>query len=173
MGATRSRSLCITPDISAPSLCHLETRPPGHTDRCIHNELADNPRVCLPTICLIGRCLQQVMSQKIEQVILISPVWPTQHWYPLVLQLCMDLPILLPLSADLLIKDNQPHFLNKLQLASWKLSANVSKQQAFQQKLESFCWKHGDEAPPALTPQLGVSGLVGVVNSRSIPFQYL
>ena len=119
-----------------------------------------------PPFALIGRCLQQVMSQKVEQLILISPVWPAQPWYPLLLQLCIDLPILLPLSADLLMKDNQPHPLNNLQLAG-------SKQHIFQQKLERFCWQRGDETPPAPTPQLGVSGLAGVVNARSIPTQYL
>ena len=100
-----------------------------------------------PPFALIGRCLQQVMSQKVEQLILISPVWPAQPWYPLLLQLCIELPILLSLSADLLMKDNQPHPLNNLQLAGWKLSANVSKQQMFQQKLERFCWQRGDETP--------------------------
>ena len=50
MGPTRNRSLCITPDISASSLCQLEARSSSHTDRCIHNELAKNPRVRLPAI---------------------------------------------------------------------------------------------------------------------------
>ena len=126
-----------------------------------------------PPFALIDRCLQQVMSQKVEQLILISPVWPIQPWYPLLLQLCIDLPILLPPSADLLMKGNQPHPLDNLQQAGWKLSANVSKQQMFQQKLERFCWQRGDETPPVPTPQLGVSGLAGVVNARSTPFQYL
>ena len=50
MGPTRNRSLCITSDISASSLCQLEARSSSHTDRCIHNELAKNPRVRLPAI---------------------------------------------------------------------------------------------------------------------------
>ena len=61
-----------------------------------------------PPFASIGRCLQQVMSQEVEQVILISPVWRTQHCHPLVLQLCIDLPILLPLSADLALNQRQP-----------------------------------------------------------------
>lgn len=48
------------------------------------------------------------MPQKVEQLILITPVWPAQPWYPLVLQLCVDLPLLLPISADLLINEGQP-----------------------------------------------------------------
>ena len=50
MGPTRNRSLCITSDISASSLCQLEARSSSHTDRCIHNELAKYPRVRLPAI---------------------------------------------------------------------------------------------------------------------------
>ena len=103
-----------------------------------------------PPFALIGRCLRQVMPRKVEQLILITPVWPAQPWYPLLLQLCIYLPILLPLSADLLTKDNEPHPLNNLQLAGWKLFAYVSKQRMFQQKLERFCRQHGEETHQCL-----------------------
>jgi hypothetical protein len=126
-----------------------------------------------PPFAFIARCLWQVISQKVEQLIIIATVWPTQPWYPVVLQLCTDLPLVLPMSPDLLMKDNQPHPLTNLQLAGWTLSANVSKQLTFQKKLERFCWQHGDKTPPMLMPQLGISGLAGVVNKKLIPFQYL
>ena len=52
MGPFRNRSVCISPDIPTSSLRQLEARSPSHADRCLYHGLADNPRVCLPTICL-------------------------------------------------------------------------------------------------------------------------
>ena len=72
----------------------------------------------------------------------------------------------LPISADLSMKDNQPYPLTNLQLAGWRLSANVSKQLTFQQKLERFCWQHGAETPPTRMPPPGVR--VGWCGKREI-----
>ena len=52
MGPIRDRSICISADIPTSSVCQLEARSPGHTDRCLCNELADHSGICLPTICL-------------------------------------------------------------------------------------------------------------------------
>ena len=54
-----------------------------------------------PPFALIGRCLQQVQSQRVEHLVLVAPVWPAQTWYPLLLELCVDFPLLLPMQTDL------------------------------------------------------------------------
>ena len=136
MGVTRSRSLCITPNISAPSLYQLETRPPGHTDRCTHPELADNPRVCFPIICLnrpmftagdvsrsrAGNPNIPSLANSALASTSIPAVYRSSHSTPTIRRS---------------LNQRQPHPLNNLQLAVWNLSANV-KQQAFQQKLEEI-----------------------------------
>jgi hypothetical protein len=75
------------------------------------------------------------------------------------------------MSPQLLMKGEQSHPLSKLQLAGWKLSANPMKQQTFQKKLETFCWRPGDKTPAVPLP--GVSGLAGVINEKLIHFQHL
>ena len=74
-----------------------------------------------PPFALIGRCLQQIVRQNVEPLILVAPVWPSQPWYPLLLQLCIYHPLLFPMSPTLLTRDNQSHPLPNLQLADWKL----------------------------------------------------
>ena len=39
-----------------------------------------------PPFALIGRCLQKILQEGCS-VVLVAPVWDTQHWYPLLLQL--------------------------------------------------------------------------------------
>jgi hypothetical protein len=58
-------------------------------------------------------------------------------------------------------------------LNRWKLSANPMKQQTFQKKLETFCWRPGDKTPVVPMPLPGVSGLAGVINEKLIHFQHL
>ena len=69
-----------------------------------------------PPFTLIGRCLQQIVLQNVEQLILIAPVWPSQPWYTLLLQLCIDHPLLFPMSPTVLTRENQSHPLPNLQL---------------------------------------------------------
>ena len=58
-------------------------------------------------------------------VILIAPFWPSQEWFPNLLQVAVDTPRLLPMCPDLLWHFH--HFYNglhMLQLTVWKLSSD-------------------------------------------------
>ena len=128
-----------------------------------------------PPFAMIGRCLQLIQSQKVEHLVLMAPVWPTQAWYPLLLELCIYFPLLLPTREDLLIQRGKNHPLHQLQLAGWWLLSTVAtKQQEFLNKLEKFSWQPGEETPLAPIPQPGTSGVAGVLKgSLSIPFHHL
>lgn len=41
---------------------------------------------------LVVRCLRQVLAQEVPALVLIAPVWKTQVWYPLLLDLCVATP---------------------------------------------------------------------------------
>jgi hypothetical protein len=41
----------------------------------------------LPPWKLIPQVIQQIRKQNIQKTVLITPNWPTQHWYPLITQL--------------------------------------------------------------------------------------
>ena len=60
-----------------------------------------------PPFALIGRCLQKVLEEEVHRVLLIAPVWPAQHWYPLLLQMLVDYPVLLPSHEDLILNPHQ------------------------------------------------------------------
>jgi hypothetical protein len=165
LGPIRHRSVCIPPNIPAPSFCQLETRPTGHADRCIYSRLAGDLGECLPAICPNWSMLT---PSNISEGRTISPN-----------NTSVADPALVPIDTPVVhrqatVTTNICIPLNKGQspTPSWKLLANVSKQQEFQQKLKTFCWPHGGKIPTAPTPQLGVSGLAGLMNKRSIPFQY-
>ena len=86
-----------------------------------------------PPFSLIGRCLQKVRLEGCT-VVLVTPVWDVQPWYPVLLDLLIEYPLLLlshsrPLQQGTPIGD-QP------QLAAWKLSGRPTLQKELQNGLQ-------------------------------------
>ena len=84
-----------------------------------------------PPFALIGRCLRQVLRQSVSQLTIVTPAWETQPWYPLLLEMTVDNPILLPSFPGLLRQENELHPLVRLQLAEWLVSGVDMKVQQF------------------------------------------
>ncbi|VDI77544.1 Hypothetical predicted protein, partial [Mytilus galloprovincialis] len=78
-----------------------------------------------PPFCLISTCLAKVREEN-SQIILITPVWQSQAWYPLLLQMSVDYPVLLPMSHNTVLspmKEPHPLILNK----TLKLAGSTKK----------------------------------------------
>ena len=64
-----------------------------------------------PTFSLIGRIIQKI-SIEASTGILIVPNWPTQPWYPHLMKILIDTPILLPSTQNLSPNQSSPHLGN-------------------------------------------------------------
>ena len=122
-----------------------------------------------PPFSLVGRCLTKVRREGCT-IVLIAPTWSTQQWYPVLLELLIDYPLLLP-SHKMLLQDpfNRLHPMmlkNQLQLAAWKLSGQVTQQEAFQHGLQ-----HSSRLDRAreLTPHTNLDGTGGIAVFWGIP----
>ena len=51
---------------------------------------------------LIPKCLEKLRREK-ANLVRIFPVWPAQPWFPVLLELACDVPIIFRLSHDLLV----------------------------------------------------------------------
>ena len=126
-----------------------------------------------PPFSLIGRCSRQVQVLQVAELVIVTPVWPAQAWYPLLLELCIDIPVLLPPDPSLLMRDQDVHPMGHLHLAGWLVSMDHSKRRKFLQRLgKSFC-QPGAPILPSLMHQPGTSGIGGVWNTTMIPFHHL
>ncbi len=99
-----------------------------------------------PPFCLIDKCLQKVNNDEAEGI-LVVPKWPTQVWFPRLLQMLVDYPILLPRTKQILSLENSNvvHPLhNKLYLLSCRVSWSHSKQEEFRKQLETSFWPPGE-----------------------------
>ena len=122
-----------------------------------------------PPFSLLPRCLQK-MSQDLAQGVLIAPLWPTQTWFPVLLQhLCEQPWILLP-RPDLLQQPSRsgPHPLNRsLHLMVCPVSGDPSAVSTFQ-RLPTFSWHLGGQALKNSMPHTLKNGWHFVVKGKSI-----
>ena len=59
---------------------------------------------------LIGRVLSRAHSQRVWEMVLVAPVWKAQAWYPLLLQMLVREPLIIPQSQEII----QPVCQNRL-----------------------------------------------------------
>ena len=128
-----------------------------------------------PPWCLIHRCLSKLKKQT-ARMVLITPLWKTQPWYPLLLELLEDLPRRIPPQPDLVVMPQGQEFLMQQgvpQLVAWPVSGNPIHHEDFLRKLQTSCLHHGEtKLTPIMTPHFQ-SGLAGVSRGVEIPFQDL
>jgi len=122
---------------------------------------------------LVGRVLNRVYQQQVT-LALIAPVWKSQPWYPTLLGMAVDFPILLPNKQDLIIPTHlgcAPEV--RPQLAAWLISGIGTRTRKFQRRVQSCSSHPGDRSHQEPTTHSFRSGWAGVVNGAWIPFQAL
>ena len=128
-----------------------------------------------PPWCLIHRCLTKVKAQA-ARMVLVAPLWKTQSWFPVLLELLEDYPRALPQQPDLIMTPSGQEFLMHQgipQLIAWPISGNPIHQKDFLQRLQISCSPHGDpKQTPIMVPPLP-DGLAGVSKGIEIPFRDL
>ena len=89
----------------------------------------------------------------------------------------MDFPVLLPVQQNLLSNPfNQRHLLliqGSLQLATWRVSGDVTLQKVFQRKLLISLQQDGVREQIRHTNLPGENGIAGVLKGRLIPFRVI
>ena len=129
-----------------------------------------------PPFRLIHRVLRKVQNER-ATLLLIAPVWRQQAWYPMLLRMLIEQPVLIPLSPHLLTApDGSPHPMclnQRLVLAAWLVSGDQSKVLNFLQMHETWSLRLEVQGPFELINQDGRSSIAGVVNDRLIPFRAL
>ncbi len=115
------------------------------------------------------------MIREEAQVTAIIPWWPRRGWFPLVLQLLVHLPVLLPEVDGLLVGGDgvfHPN-LHELCLAAWRLSGDLSAGEAFRERLQQPFGQLIDHRRAICTMPSGGPFLAGVLEGVRIPFTHL
>ena len=129
-----------------------------------------------PPFCLIHRCIKKIQQDQAE-CILITPVWKSSPWYPVILSLLVDRPLLLPKDKLLQLPGtDKVHPLcsqKNFRLAASPLSGKKYQNRGFLRKCQRYCRPHGDKKLPISMKVPGRHGVAGVIRDKLIHFQYL
>ena len=98
-----------------------------------------------PPFTLIGRILQKIELDMVEQAIVIVPFWTTQPWLSKLGKMLINCPLLLPRRINTLLHPTKAkHELNKLQLIACNLSGNTTRTVEFRKEEQTFCCPLGE-----------------------------
>jgi len=127
-----------------------------------------------PPWILIPQVLQKTRLER-ARLLLIAPVWPTQAWYPSLLELLVEQPVLLPTGEDLFCPDLPRAALGppRWQAAAWPLSGNASEARGFRNAQPRWSASAAPSPHAGITIRLGAGGTAGVVNDSWIRFTLL
>ena len=129
-----------------------------------------------PTFSLLGRILTKLKVEEVPDALVIAPWWPTAHWYPPLLQLLVQRPILLP-QWDELLTLPQEDFLHPLKdvmhLAAWHVSGITYRSEEFLQGQPAMCSSHGVQGQKSSTQRLGNVFVAGVIGNTEILFKQI
>lgn len=123
-----------------------------------------------PPIPLLHEVLLQIAQTQCE-AILIAPAWPTQNWFPLLLDLCSDAPLSLPPIRTLLRQPGTNTFHQDpavLQLHAWRLSGPRCVAKDSLRRQPNASRKHIETVHKSSTTADGVSSVSGALTSLSI-----
>ena len=119
---------------------------------------------------LVGRVLSQVLNQRVQELVLVAPVWKAQSWYPMLLQLLVNKPLLIPQSPrsiQSVCQNRVPDIIP--QLAMWVVSGIDAKVENFQTQLQTLSCPHGETSPHDHTIPPSINGLAGFVERDRNP----
>ncbi|MES9882674.1 MAG: reverse transcriptase domain-containing protein [Sedimenticola sp.] len=99
-----------------------------------------------PPFSVLGQVLQKIQQER-ATVVLIAPIFPTQSWFPTLLQLICHQPYMLPKTDECLVlpqDKKRQHPLRKMRLGVFKVSGKHCLVRDFQRHLpKSFCHPGG------------------------------
>ena len=163
-----SRINCqITPYVS------YRADPAAFAINAFHMSWQDYLFYAFPPFSLITRVLQKIQEEKATGLLLV-PKWPTQPWWPKLMQMLIQLPIRLPTDRDTLFLPSNPQETHPLQkklcLILCHLSGDTSMAKAFRRQLPKS-WKNpGGQVLESNMPLTFRNGGATSVQGVLIPF---
>ena len=99
-----------------------------------------------PPFSLLNRCIRKIKTDKASGMIIV-PYWPTQLWFPALMEIVTNNPIVINRKKNVLTlphRDQQHPLGQKLTLLACRVSENISKVEDFLKHQQIFSCHHGN-----------------------------
>ena len=97
MGTIQCRSFAARHNKQIPTYFSWKADPAAAAVNAMVQEWGALTLYAFPPFILIGRVLLKMKQDQVLEACLITPLWRAQPWFPLVLEMSIDFPVLIPL----------------------------------------------------------------------------
>ena len=118
-----------------------------------------------PPVPVIHHVITKFLDDRTGRGLLICPYWPSQPWYPSLLNLLVAHPILLPTGS---VVDTASRLPRHCCLVAWTIGSSPVAQRGFLDRLLYVGSKGLIAEPLSLTSDAGPSSVVGIMNGRQV-----
>ena len=157
-----------------PTYVAWKPDPQSHATDVFQQNWSHKLLYAFPPFCMIPKVLTKTLKEKVPKLILITPAWTTQVWYPKTFNTSIKSPILLPWRKDLLKNPKaeiHPLVQNRIRkLVAWTVSGLDCRRSEFQRKLPTLSPSQEDQIIMLIMSRPGESGLAGVLEWKLIHF---
>ena len=111
-----------------------------------------------------------------EKMLLVTPTWQSHIWYPLLPEMPIVRPLLLPRNASLVNPQGGVHSLiakRTLRLPVWTISGKDYLRREFQKQLPNLLQVQDKKVHNQITVSPGECWLAGVINNRLMHFDMM
>ena len=123
-----------------------------------------------PPYPIINRVISKFKSDNTGHGLLICPYWPSQSWFPSLLDLLISPPILIPPAA---VVDENHRLPKHCQLVGWIIGSSHAERMAFLEKLGCVDSSLFLEKPLLVTKDIGPNSVIGTTNGHVITVESL
>lgn len=125
---------------------------------------------CFPPFILISRILSKVQQEKAKMTI-IAPLWRNQVWFPKIMRMLIDFPMLLPNKRSILMHPmTKMNPKTEMRLMACNISGVTSEVIEFQKRLGTSCVRDGGHPQQRLTTPSLRDGFHFVLEGKVIPW---
>jgi len=126
-----------------------------------------------PPFSMIWPVLRKMMQQS-NRAIIVVPLWPTQTWFPVLLKMAIQDPLIINSTELRLPGTSKTHPLSpKMKLMGILCSKSTEKQQDYQQTLPKYYQQHGERILQTNTPGSSKDTRTFVVKKRLITCRWI
>ena len=118
-----------------------------------------------PPIPLIDRVLDKFTQDNVTNGLLICPYWPTKPWFPRLLDMLIDFPLVF---SEACITDHSQMLTKNCHFLGWPIGSSNAQKLAFRSKLQELPSKVSPKIPWLDIKNAGVNSVVGVVKGKLI-----
>ena len=141
-----------------------------------HISWKEDTSYAFPPFCIIQRVLQKINIDQATGIIII-PNWPTQTWWPYLMSMLINYPIILPRKTRTLFLPAQPEEIHplhkKLELLACHLTGTSCLTKEFQKKLQNSSSNPGGQGHRNSIELTLKDGNYSVLQGKLIPFVVL